>query len=171
VPLVVHDGLRPIGGDAVLVTDDLGAEAVSALRAFAGDGGAVLGIGAGVRALLAAGLLRAALAPPAAAAATHVRVEGRATPFTWAIPAGRVLAIDAPAATLAPTDGADPGQVVLRYCDAAGGVVGAAVAGLCDARARVVGLLPGAAAAQVLATDLGRQLLGSLDLARARGWR
>jgi phosphoribosylformylglycinamidine (FGAM) synthase-like amidotransferase family enzyme len=107
---------------------------------------------------------------------THVRVEGRATSFTWAIPAGRVLPVDATSPTaryLAAQPGAleAEGRVVLRYCDGAGGVAPDSVAGVCDARARVVGLLPGAPAGSALRGNQGRQLLGSLRLAIQGAWR
>jgi phosphoribosylformylglycinamidine (FGAM) synthase-like amidotransferase family enzyme len=103
-----------------------------------------------------------------------VRVEGRATSFTWAIPAGRVLEVDAEIPTARYVD-PDPagletaGRVVLRYCDGAGGVSADSVAGVCDAGARVVGLFPGATSvARALRGSLGRQLLGSLRLGVSR---
>jgi phosphoribosylformylglycinamidine synthase len=166
VELVDHAG-GPFDADAVIVTgaDDA---ALAALRAFAGRGRPVLGIGGGFAALCAAGLLPGALEPrdtqPPAPAPTHARVEGRATPFTWAIPAGRVVRLPgAPAVRyyLPPSDLPaleTAGRVVLRYCDAAGGAAadGAAVAGVCDARGSVVGLLSTA--------GLGAQLIASLRL-------
>jgi phosphoribosylformylglycinamidine (FGAM) synthase-like amidotransferase family enzyme len=163
--LVEHAG-GALDADAVIVT---GADdgALEALRAFARDGRPVLGIGGGFSALCAAGLLPGALearaAQPAAPAPTHARVEGRATPFTWAIPAGRVVRLGgAPAARYLPPPELPAletaGRIVLRYCDAAGGASadGAAVAGVCDARGTVVGLLSTA--------GLGAQLIASLRL-------
>jgi phosphoribosylformylglycinamidine (FGAM) synthase-like amidotransferase family enzyme len=125
----------------------------------------VLGIGGGFAALCAAGLLPGTIGPWAAqpAAPTHARVEGRATPFTWAIPAGRVVRLSgAPAVRYLPPPDLPAletaGRVVLRYCDAAGGAAadGAAVAGVCDARGTIVGLLSTA--------GLGAQLVASLRL-------
>jgi phosphoribosylformylglycinamidine synthase len=151
--------------------------ALSALRDFARGGGHVLGLGGGVAWLCAAELLPGAVAEADAGAAsptTHVRVEGRATAFTWAIPAGRILPLAAPPvrAHYAAPDAdvaalAARGRVILRYCDSSGGVGrapdgahAAAVAGLADESGRVVGLL--APTATSLDGDLGRQLLTCL---------
>jgi phosphoribosylformylglycinamidine (FGAM) synthase-like amidotransferase family enzyme len=181
--LVMCPAGAPIEGDAAVITEaapdgDEDATAAS-LRAFAGAGGWVLGIGPGVAMLCAARLLAGRIEPASAAVAprTHVRVEGRATSFTWAIPAGRVLEVDAgvPSARYVDPDPAgleSAGRVVLRYCDGAGGIDGDSVAGVCDAEARVVGLLPGVApAARALGGNLGRQLLGSLCMAARGAWR
>jgi len=182
--LVLTDGTAPIRAEAVVVmaaaAPEAGAATVATLGAFAGGGGPVLGIGPGVAVLCQAGLLSGRVEPLGREVAppTHVRVEGRATSFTWAIPAGRVLELEAegPAAhQVAPAAVADDaaGCVVLRYCDGAGGVRGGgAIAGVCDAQARVVGLLPGLTVpARALAGSLGRQLWGSLRLALAGRWR
>lgn len=151
---------------------------VDALRAFVAGGGAVLGLGTGAALLCAAELLPGGVVeggpmPPT----THVRVEGRATPFTWAIPAGRILALGDGARSgpvyalsdeaLEPLEAA--GRVVLRYCDHAGGVArtsaarAAGVAGLCDEAGRVVAVLAplttapgGPLARQILACLRGR---------------
>jgi phosphoribosylformylglycinamidine (FGAM) synthase-like amidotransferase family enzyme len=177
----LHDGDAPVSADAVLVVDggtDAASPAGAALRAFAAAGGPVLGVGAGFGALCAAGLLPGRVAPARAAGAspTHVRVEGRATPFTWAIPAGRVVGAGAGAlvARYLPPDPAAlarAGRIILRYCDAAGGVAGEgeddgeSLAGVCDGDGRVVGLFPGVVVvARALAPGLGRQLLSSLRL-------
>jgi phosphoribosylformylglycinamidine synthase len=168
VEVVAHAG-GALRGDAALVLRDDAAEAVpdtaAELRAFAAGGGAILGIGAGFAALCEAGLLpgEVMVGPLVAAAPTHVRVEGRATPFTWAIPAGRVVALAGrPAAryrpaTLPALEAA--GQVILRYCDGAGGAArggrGAhAVAGICDTAGRVVGLLSDPALEQQVIASL-----------------
>ena len=188
VELVVVERGTPLRGDAAVITgaapagDDgggPGAALAGTLRDFVAAGGAVLGIGPGVAVLCAAELLPGHVAPLASAAAppTHVRIEGRATPFTWAIPAGRVLDVDASSVTarlVAPDPAAlqTAGRIVLRYCDAAGGVQAEAVAGVCDGAGRVVGLFPGLAApARTLRGSLGRQLLASLRLAVAGAWR
>jgi phosphoribosylformylglycinamidine (FGAM) synthase-like amidotransferase family enzyme len=168
-----------------------GAEADQPLRAvvaFARAGGPVLGIGAGFQILCSLGLLPGRVSPgastdpgaPALAAACHLRVEGRPTPFTSAIPAGRVMRLlssAAPVSARYETDQAEAlearGQVIFRYCDAAGGATagaamvarggpttttgGRSIAGVCDAAGGVVGLLadPG---------DDGHQLLRSLRM-------
>ena len=77
------------------------ATALRALVAFARAGGPVLAVGAGFRSLCALGLLPGRVTSPADAdagageppppALAHLRVEGRSTPFTSAIPAGRVI--------------------------------------------------------------------------------
>jgi len=95
-----------------------------------------------------------------------VRVEGRPTPFTSAIPAGRVLRW-APAPSAAATlewqlpDLAllsTRGQVIFRACDAAGGTRRhSAIAGVSNQRGNVVGLL---VPVDIVAGD-GEQLLRS----------
>jgi phosphoribosylformylglycinamidine (FGAM) synthase-like amidotransferase family enzyme len=183
VRLVTAAPGAPLRADAAVITGaaPVGEEGAARawLRDFADAGGSVLGIGPGVAVLCAAELLPGHVAPLAAAATrpTHVRVEGRATPFTWAIPAGRVLGVEAGAVTARLVD-PDPvalesaGRVILRYCDAAGGVEADSVAGVCDGAGRVVGLFPGATAlAGTLRGSLGRQLLASLRLALAGAWR
>jgi len=147
---------------------------LTALRAFARAGGRLLGLGGGVAWLCAAGLLPGEVATTAGVdGARHVRVEGRATPFTWAIPAGRVLPVApeaararlaAPEATIAELEAR--GRVVLRACDVSGGVDGArpraaTVAGLADDTGAVVGLLAVADAA--LGCALGRQIRACLE--------
>jgi phosphoribosylformylglycinamidine (FGAM) synthase-like amidotransferase family enzyme len=158
--IVLH-GQDGQGCDAMIVTG-AGGEALDAVRAFARRGRPVLGVGAGFAALCAAGLLPGALEPHVPAP-THARVEGRATPFTWAIPAGRVVRLGAAPAVryAAPELPAleAAGRVVLRTCDASGGAAGhggGAVAGVCDARGNVVGLLASA--------GLGAQLIASLRM-------
>ena len=159
-----------------------------AVAAFARAGGPVLGLGAGFQILCELGLLPGRITPgvgadprlPAPAAASHLRVEGRPTPFTSAIPAGRVMRlppVDAPAPAAYETDDAEAlearGQVIFRYCDAAGGAAagapirpthGRSIAGVCDATGGVVGLLanPGGDGQQLL-----RSLRMHLGAARA----
>jgi phosphoribosylformylglycinamidine synthase subunit PurQ / glutaminase len=163
----------------------LSAGAVGTLRAFVKQGGALLGVCGGVGPLCAAGLLPGTLrADPGLwfeAQSLHVRVEGRPTPFSWALPAGRVLPLPQahgpgrwehaePAALTA------RGQVILRYCDAAAGLKAAArppgaehdVAAVSDESGRVLGLLahPGPGAEPPWADEFWRQLFGSLRLHR-----
>ncbi|HVU50788.1 MAG TPA: hypothetical protein VHL80_08885 [Polyangia bacterium] len=173
----------PPDGDVVVIPPALSggptAEALDALRGFARAGGRLLGLGDGAAWLCAAALLPGGVTTAPPHAASHVRVEGRATAFTWAIPAGRILGLAAPAP---PTAGfvaheaeiaalESRGQIVLRYCDAAGGVDhrrgrAATVAGLSDETGRVLGLL--APSTSGLDDGLGRQILACL---RARAPR
>ena len=175
-----------LDGDVVVLPPGLvGArapEALEALRAYAGEGGRLLGLGEGAACLCAAALLPGAVeADEATAPPTHVRVEGRATAFTWAIPAGRILAVPpirARARFVAPDAEIEElearGRIVLRYCDAAGGVSrpgggahAATVAGVSDESGRVFGLV--APSPVDLDTELGRQLVTCLREAPRAG--
>jgi phosphoribosylformylglycinamidine synthase len=176
VRLEIYAPETPPAGDVLVVPHGLGGapapDALEALRAFARAGRTVLGVGSGVRWLCLAGLLPGDVADEAGGDETHVRVEGRATAFTWAIPAGRIvpLAASAARARWAASDAdvrdlAANGRIVLRYCDSSGGLARASaraqsVAGLCDESGRVVGLLGPSAAA--LDDDLGRQIMSCL---------
>jgi phosphoribosylformylglycinamidine (FGAM) synthase-like amidotransferase family enzyme len=145
-----------------------------AIKRLAEEGAPVLALGAACAWACAAGLLPGRVGPPVnpgAGGATHLRMEGRPTPFTAAIPAGRVLPLaaalagafaDAEVAALAAR-----GQVLLRYCDEAGGLAPTSnVAGLCSERGNVVGIIPEAGEAHppALGEELYRQLLASLEL-------
>lgn len=162
----------------VLVLAGDGDRLVGAARAFADAGRPVLGVGPGARLLCAAGLLPGAVdvAPgrSLSGASVHVRVEGRPTPFTAGLPAGRVLALTAAHAEgayehEAPGGLTARGQVVLRYCDAAAGTPAGAnpngaagyIAGVCAENGRVVGLFvwPGGEG-----EAWWRQVLGTLRL-------
>jgi phosphoribosylformylglycinamidine synthase len=131
------------------------------VRAFAGRGGPVLGICNGFQILLEAGLLPGAMLRNRGlkflCQHVHVRVEQADTPFTSACRRGQVLRMP-----IAHGEGnyfAEPDvvarleanrQVVFRYTDAEGQVVDAAnpngsmaaIAGLCNERRNVVGLMP-----------------------------
>jgi len=185
--------------DAILVCGDLESAEGEAVVAFASGGRPVLGVGAGFQALCALGLLPGrvnALAGEDGPADAHVRVEGRATPFTSAIPAGRVMSVNGATAIGLRYDIGEPealearGQVIFRYCDAAGGPPeprrsatharsvdtsqlplasvpliaprqrARLIAGVCGEAANVVGVLAVAAAVE----GLGGQLLASLRL-------
>jgi phosphoribosylformylglycinamidine synthase len=152
-----------------------------AVKSFAERGGPVLGICNGFQILCEAGLLPGALTRNVSlqfeCRDVHVRVEGAPTPFTAALPAGRVLTLP-----IAHAEGryvhADPaaleaaGQVVFRYVDAAGGVTAAAnpngslanIAGVANARGNVVGLMPHPerASEAILGGVDGRTLFDSL---------
>ena len=130
-----------------------------AVKRFADAGGPVLGICNGFQILCEAGLLEGALTRNQSLkfACTDVwlRVEGRPTPFTAAIAAGRHLRM-----SIAHAEGryAHPdvetlereGRVVFRYCAADGAVTPEAnpngsmnnIAGVCNAAGNVVGLMP-----------------------------
>jgi phosphoribosylformylglycinamidine (FGAM) synthase-like amidotransferase family enzyme len=172
VRVAIYAPGAPLEGDVVIVPPGSGAPAPPAaldqLRAFARAGGRLLALGEGVALLCAAELLPGSVTRVPARAATHIRVEGRATAFTWAIPAGRILALGtlalehayvAPGPELAAL--ASSGRVVLRYCDAAGGLDvassrAASVAGVSDPTGRVLGIIGGVS--RGLDCALGRQI-------------
>ncbi len=161
---------------------------MDAVRSFAADGGPVLGICNGFQILCEAGLLPGALARNASlhfeCRQVNVRVEGKPTPFTSAIPAGRVLRMP-----IAHGDGryvhddADglgkQGQVVFRYCDAAGGIKDDAnpngsqlnIAGVSNPAGNVVALMPHPerASEALLGEEGGRQIFESLRMSLGQG--
>ena len=171
--VVVGDG-QPAGGAAR--ADAVNSTAMRALRLYASAGGPVLGIFGGFSLLCRAGLLPGALIarPRAPATSVHVRIEGRPTPFTAAIPAGRVLRLCRQAAALSyvtpdVAELEERGQIVFRYTDAAGGVLYdqdacGSIAGISNARGNVVALLPDAVAASPAGRDSGdaRQIFVAL---------
>jgi phosphoribosylformylglycinamidine synthase len=132
---------------------------MAAVRGFADRGGPVIGICNGFQILCEAGMLEGALVRNATlkfeCRDVHLAVEGKPTPFTGAIPAGRILRMP-----IAHADGRyhheDPaslearGLVVFRYVDAAGGQGESAnpngsvgsIAGVANERGNVVGLMP-----------------------------
>jgi phosphoribosylformylglycinamidine (FGAM) synthase-like amidotransferase family enzyme len=157
-------------------TGAAGSAVVQAIAAFAAAGGPVLGINDGFRILCQAGLLPGSLSagPPDQAhpVEVHLRVEGRPTPFTSAIPAGRVMRLGATAAhgcyEAADVDALEErGQIIFRYCDTGGGATHAAnprrslrsIAGVCNPRGNVVALV-----SHPRAGDDGHQLIQSLRL-------
>ena len=154
---------------------------MAAVRAFADRGGPVLAICNGFQIACEAGLLPGALTRNASLRFScrdvHLSVQGQPTPFTTGIPAGRILRMP-----IAHAEGRyvhdDPaglaarGQVVFRYVDAGGGRDPGAnpngsvddIAGVCNARGNVVGLMPHPerAAERSLGSSDGRQLFEAL---------
>jgi phosphoribosylformylglycinamidine synthase len=129
------------------------------VKAFAERGGWVLAICNGFQIACEAGLLEGALTRNEslkfACHDVHLRVEGRPTPFTQAIPAGRILRM-----SIAHGEGRyvhpdvarleKEGLVVFRYVSADGRTTPEAnpngsvahIAGVTNARGNVVGLMP-----------------------------
>jgi phosphoribosylformylglycinamidine synthase I len=132
---------------------------MSAVIEFARAGGPVLGICNGFQILCEAGLLDGALTRNRSlrfeCRDVHCLVEGRPTPFTHAIPAGRHIRM-----SIAHAEGRyqhpdverleKEGRVVFRYCEPDGAVTEAAnpngsqnnIAGVCNQAGTVVGLMP-----------------------------
>jgi phosphoribosylformylglycinamidine synthase len=160
---------------------------MAAVREFADRGGPVLGVCNGFQILCEAGLLEGALLRNATlkyeCRDVFLSVEGRPTPFTHAIPAGRILRMP-----IAHADGRyhheDPasleqrGLVVFRYVDGAGGVTAAAnpngsvrsIAGVTSERGNIVGLMPhpDRACEAILGSSDGRMLFDAVA-AQKRG--
>jgi phosphoribosylformylglycinamidine synthase subunit PurQ / glutaminase len=134
---------------------------MNAVRAFAERGGPVLGVCNGFQILLEAGLIPGAMLRNRSVKfqceQIHVRVDQTDTPFTAACRPGQVLQLPiahgegnyfAPPEVIARLEA--NGQVVFRYTNAAGLVTDeanpngsvAAIAGLCNDRRNVVGLMP-----------------------------
>jgi phosphoribosylformylglycinamidine synthase len=154
---------------------------MAAVKAFADKGGPLLAICNGYQIACEAGLLDGALTRNASlhfeCRDVWLLVEGRPTPWTRAIPAGRILRIP-----IAHAEGRfvhpnveqleKEGRVVLRYVDPTGGESEAAnpngsmanIAGTCNARGNVVGLMPHPerASEAVLGSDDGKLLFASL---------
>ncbi len=137
------------------------APVMEGVRAHAERGGLVLGICNGFQVLLESGLLPGAILRNASlefrSQWVHLRVEDDRTPFTRRYREGQVLKMPiahgdgnyfAEPQTLAELEGA--GQVVFRYCDAAGRVTPAAnpngsaanIAGIRNRRGNVLGMMP-----------------------------
>jgi phosphoribosylformylglycinamidine synthase len=154
---------------------------MAAVRGFADKGGPVLAICNGYQIACEAGLLDGALTRNASlrfeCRDVNVLVEGRPTPFTAGIPAGRILRVPiahAEGRFVHPDVAAleREGRVIFRYSDGAGGVDVAAnpngstanIAGTCNAKGNVVGLMPHPerASESVLGSADGRMLFDSL---------
>ena len=134
---------------------------MDAVKRFAADGGAVLGICNGFQILCEAGLLPGVLMPNASLQFrcewVHLRAEGVRSPFTLGIAEGRVLRVPishgegnyfADDATLSALE--SQGRVAFRYCDPAGTVTDDAnpngslrnIAGIVNERGNVLGMMP-----------------------------
>ena len=158
------------------------------VRRFADAGGPVIGICNGFQVLLEAGFLEGALLRNRGlkflCRHVHVRVEQTGTPFTCGSSEGQVLRLPiahgegryfAAPETVAALEANR--QVVFRYCDAAGAADDAgnpngslhAIAGVCNRRGNVVGLMPHPerACESVLGSEDGRVVLESVVSALA----
>jgi phosphoribosylformylglycinamidine synthase len=134
---------------------------MKSVRDFARAGGPVMGICNGFQILLEAGLLPGAMLRNRSlkfiCKDVFVRVENTGTPFTEAIPNGRVLRL--PIAHAEGNYYADPKtildlqknrQIVFRYCSAEGRVTEEAnpngsldgIAGICNRAGNVLGMMP-----------------------------
>jgi phosphoribosylformylglycinamidine synthase len=156
---------------------------------FAERGGLVLGSCNGFQILCEAGLLPGALLRNASlqyrCQGVHLRVESTATPFTAGLAPGQILRMPishgegryhADRETLARLNG--EGRVIFRYCAPDGTLSPDAnpngslehIAGVCNARGNVLGLMPHPerAAESLLGSEDGRLLFEGL-LARALG--
>jgi phosphoribosylformylglycinamidine synthase subunit PurQ / glutaminase len=154
---------------------------MGAVKRFAEKGGPVLAICNGYQIACEAGLLDGALTRNASlhfeCRDVHLVVEGKPTPWTRAIPAGRILRIP-----IAHAEGRfvhddvaaleKEGRIVFRYSDPTGGQSESAnpngsmanIAGTCNARGNVVGLMPHPerASESVLGSPDGKLLFDSL---------
>jgi phosphoribosylformylglycinamidine synthase subunit PurQ / glutaminase len=134
---------------------------MTAVKAFAAGGGPLLGICNGFQVLCESRMLPGAMLRNRDlkfhCEHVRVRVERTDTPFTARATVGQVLSLPiahgegnyfADAETLARLESA--GQVIFRYCDAAGEITEAAnpngavhnIAGICSERRNIVGLMP-----------------------------
>jgi len=154
---------------------------MNSVKKFAESGHLVLGICNGFQILCEAGLLPGALIRNRdlhfICEHVYIRVETDATPFTSEVKSGSVLRIP-----IAHAEGRfvhpnveqleKEGRVVFRYVDPAGGATDAAnpngsqanIAGTCNARGNVVGLMPHPerASEAILGSDDGKMLFASL---------
>jgi len=152
----------------------------AAVSEFAREGGLVLGICNGFQILCEAGLLPGVLLRNASlrfiCRDVELRVERDDLPFTAKCAAGQTLVIPVKHSEgrYVPPPDLDPAQVVLRYVDNPNGSVDD-IAGVCNARGNVMGLMPHPehAVDALLGSDHGALILASLvgaatDRARPR---
>jgi phosphoribosylformylglycinamidine synthase len=156
---------------------------MGAVKAFASEGGMVLGICNGFQILLEAGLLPGAMLRNKSLSFickdVHIKVENAATPFTGLCESGQVLKVP-----IAHADGnyyTDPvtlaalqanAQIIFRYCRPDGKVTPDAnpngsldnIAGIRNAEGNVLGLMPHPerCAEDVLGNDDGRVIFLSM---------
>jgi len=156
---------------------------MKAVEAHAARGGLVLGICNGFQVLTEAGLLPGALMRNAGlkyiCRDVYLRVERQDTPYTARIKQGTVLKIPighgegcyfAPEEVLKELE--EKRQVVFRYCDENGQVTAGsnpngslrAIAGVCNARGNVLGLMPhpDRCAEEALGNAQGRRVFDSI---------
>ena len=156
---------------------------MQAVKQFADQGGLVLGICNGFQVLTEAGLLPGALIRNRDlqfhCEYIHLKTVTAASPFTRRIPAGKPLRLPiahgegcyfADEATLARLQAGD--QILWQYCDAGGNVTDAAnpngalqsIAGICNERRNVAGLMPHPerACELILGSDDGRWIFESI---------
>lgn len=156
---------------------------MQAVQAFAASGGLVIGICNGFQVLCEAGLLPGALIRNRAlqfrCEQVHLKTLNRETPFTRSIPEGKVLRIPiahgegcyfADEQTLAQLQA--NGQVLWQYCDVNGNVTEPAnpngsifnIAGICNERRNVAGLMPhpDRASEAALGSEDGRLIFQSM---------
>ena len=118
------------------------------VRQLAARGAPLLGLGDGFAALCALGLLEGVVGvTQSMCECEYVRVEGQPTPATAHVAAASILRVSPCALVYAhdrPAELDARDLVLLRWCDEAGGVAtpAAAIAGVCNDDAHVVGLLP-----------------------------
>jgi phosphoribosylformylglycinamidine synthase len=158
---------------------------MAAVKRFADKGGPVLAICNGFQIACEAGLLDGALTRNASlhfeCRDVYLVVEGRQTPWTRGIPAGRLLKMP-----IAHAEGRflhpdiekleSEGRVMFRYVDAGGAETDSAnpngstrnIAGICNAAGNVVGLMPHPerASENVLGSADGKMLFDSLLAAK-----
>jgi phosphoribosylformylglycinamidine synthase len=148
----------------------------AAVRAFATDGGLVLGICNGFQILCEAGLLPGSLLRNASlrfvCRDVELRVERDDLPFTAKCTSGQTLVIPVKHGDgrYVPPPDLDPAQVVLRYLDNPNGSIDD-IAGVCNERGNVMGLMPHPehAVDPLLGSDHGALILASLvEAARER---
>lgn len=148
---------------------------LTAVQAFAAEGGPVLGICNGFQVLCEAGLLPGALVPNANLAflsrPVDVRVESVVTPFTAAFAPGAIFRVPiahGQGRYVAPPEVLDQleaeGQVVLRYVDDNPNGSMHAIAGVMNDGRNVVGMMPHPerAASTILGETAGALVFASL---------
>lgn len=179
-----HQTLALAKADVAVLTCALSATSpvAAAVHTFAERGSPVLGLGDGFAGLCSAGLLPGRFAASQGSEtfplSGYFRTEGRLTPFTAGIPAGRVLPVNWHAphtySCASVIDIERGGQIIFRHCDAWAGVSAkhnpfastCAIAGLCSPRGNVLGV---GAWLDLQAAPLLDQMFASVKLWIAQG--